>query len=410
MTHNEPGRLAWRVGAAAWLAVIGWCTLRSDPGAAADIAKLSWYCVVCGDAGVADVLLNILLFFPLGVALHALGWPLRRTLLVVATISTSIEVIQGNYLIGRDSCIGDVLSNTTGGIVGWLSYTGLISLGRPTSSSARRGALLLLILMAAIWLATGAGLRPSLTEQFAWIGQPSHVGRGPVPFPGTVQRETFDGIDVPNDELGRFAPWRDSVVIEVDATRNSGELFSRGIVLLRIVDTAHTVQVAMDQKGDDAWLRLRLRAADWKLHYPRWLVSHAMRMSPGEPWRFRWSWLRDRIVIINEPIAGPPNPVVTVPLSIGLGWTFVHPFVNQVSESRWLWTTLWLGFWFGWLGWLAGWLGARMSIAIGTTAIGIFAGASVVAGFSLQLGEVVAAVGAYAIATTLATRAKALAA
>ena len=56
-----------------WLLVIAWCTLRSAPVPVEEVARLRWYCVVCGDSGVADVVLNILLFLPVGVLLRSNG-------------------------------------------------------------------------------------------------------------------------------------------------------------------------------------------------------------------------------------------------------------------------------------------------------------------------------------------------
>ena len=395
-------RVTWSVGAIAWLGVIGWCTLQSHPDAAAEIANLSWYCVICGDGGVADVVLNILLFLPLGVALAALRWPLVRTVLVVMAISTAIEVFQGAALIGRDASLSDVLSNSAGGLFGWAGYSGLLALARPSRALARRGAAIVLAIMAGLWVATGAGLQPSLTESYPWIGQPMNAARGPQPFPGTMQRAAIDGISIPNEEMPQQAPWRDSIAIELNVTRNSAELFERGIVMLRIVDTAHTVQVAMDQKGDDAWLRLRLRAADWRLHNPRWQVSHAMRMAPDVPWRFRWTWLHDRFIIVNEPIDGPHATIIAVPLSIGLGWSFIHPFVDTIGTNRLLWTALWLAFWFGLLGWLAGALPKGAALVVGLIAIGCYLAASLGWGMPVQASEVVAAVGAYAVFALIA--------
>ena len=129
---TREARAVWAVSAVAWLAVIGWCTLQSHPDAAAEIAELPWYCVVCGDGGTADVLLNILLFLPLGLALAALDSSRGRALLVVMALSTAIEVYQGTALVGRDACLGDVLSNSAGGLLGWSLYAGLPALAWPS--------------------------------------------------------------------------------------------------------------------------------------------------------------------------------------------------------------------------------------------------------------------------------------
>ncbi len=368
----------------AWLAVIAWCTLQPIPGQAADVAALPWYCIVCGDAGGADVLLNILLFLPLGAILHALDWPLRRTLPVVMAMSIGIEVSQGLWLPGRDACLGDVLSNTTGGTLGWLSYPLIVALTAPTIRLARRGTIVVLVTMAAVWIATGAALQPSLTDQVPWIGQPIQMGRGRQPFPGTLQQSTFNGIRVPNEAMDSTPHWRDSIAVEIDATRRTDSLYSGVIVMLRILDSARTPLVAIDQIGDAARVRLRLRGNDWKLHSVRWLVDHSVRMSPRQPWRFRWQWLGDRFTIASQPMDGPGNALITVPLSIGLGWAFIHPFVSVIGSNRTLWTALWIGWWFGLLGWLAGPLDRRARWLAGAIAITLFVGASIVWGLRVQ--------------------------
>lgn len=394
----------WLAATVSWLAVIGWCTLRSAPDQVAEIAKLRWYCVVCGDSGIADVILNVLLFLPLGLALRGMGWSIWRTVFTAMAISTAIEITQGTLLVGRDACIGDVMSNTLGGALGWVALAGVRAFIRPTRRVARNGSVAILAITTLLWLGTGAGLQPSLTDDIPWIGQPMHEGRGKQPFPGTLQRAAMNGVRIPNEEMTQKPAWRDSIVFEIDATRENAQLFADASVMLRIVDTAHVVQTGIDQIGDDARLRLRVRAANWLLHNPRWRVSHAMRMTPGTPWRFRWSWQRDRFSIVNEPIAGPAAPAIVVPLSIGLGWAFIHPFVSIISDTRLLWTALWLGWWFGLLGWLAGRLGARAGMLIGCVAAVIFVGASIWSGFAIQWSEVGSGALAFVVAAVVATR------
>ena len=77
-------------------------------------------CILCGDRGLADFLLNIALFAPLGAALAGRGWGLLRVLVTAALASGAIEVLQVAVVTGRDANAGDLLSNTTGGAVGWL--------------------------------------------------------------------------------------------------------------------------------------------------------------------------------------------------------------------------------------------------------------------------------------------------
>ncbi len=290
-----------------------------------------------------------------------------------------------------------MLSNTTGGTVGWLSYPLIIALTVPTVRLARRGIVVVLVAMAVVWLGTGAALRPSLTDQAPWIGQPIQLGRGSQPFPGTLQQTTFNGVPIPNSPMDSTPNWRDSIAVEIDATRRTDSLYARGIVMLRILDSAHTPLVAIDQVGDAARVRLRLRGNDWKLHAIRWLVDHGMSMAPGEPWRVRWKWLDDRFTIASEPVDGAPNPLIVVPLSIGLGWAFIHPFVSVVGSNRALWTALWIGWWFGLLGWLAGALGWQARWLVGAAGMMIFAGASIVWRLPVLETEVAFAAGAYLV-------------
>lgn len=366
------------------------------------IAQLRWYCVVCGDSGIADALLNLVLFFPLGNAARALGLRFAPAVAGMLALSVSIELIQATLLVGRDASLGDVLSNTLGGTLGWVAWAGLVVLARPTTRIARRGVAAILAMMAVLWFATAAALQPALTDGTPWLGQPLNEWPGYQPFPGTILGATINGMPIPDEQLAELPRWRDSIAVEVDATRSSGELFSQGISLVRIVDTTGDLQLEVVQLGGDARLRVRLRAREWLLHNPSWIVPGAMRMTPGQPWRFRWWWQKDRFLITSALRDRPPPPAIAVPLSIGLGWAFIHPFVSRVGPSAPLWTALWLGWWFGWLGWLAAWLTARAQVLVGVAGVTLYLTASLACVLPVQLDEVGFAAIGYTLLLTIA--------
>ena len=79
---------------------------------------LRW-CAGCGDRGVAHAILNIILFMPLGALLTLAGVPRSWTWLAGGVMSALIEGAQ-LFIPGRDASIDDVLTNTTGTIVGSL--------------------------------------------------------------------------------------------------------------------------------------------------------------------------------------------------------------------------------------------------------------------------------------------------
>ena len=75
-------------------------------------------CVLCGERGLADFLLNIGLYVPLGLALGALGWGWLKTIISCGLLSLGIEVLQIFVIAGRDASFGDLVSNTLGAGIG----------------------------------------------------------------------------------------------------------------------------------------------------------------------------------------------------------------------------------------------------------------------------------------------------
>lgn len=127
MTRKHPVGTVAR-GARAWLArgflivaillVLGATLLPSEPE-----APIDWWdviCVLCGRAAVADGLVNVALFVPLGMALALVGQAPRRALLLAAGLSVLVELAQFE-IPGRDPSLGDVIFDTLGaGLGGWL--------------------------------------------------------------------------------------------------------------------------------------------------------------------------------------------------------------------------------------------------------------------------------------------------
>lgn len=100
-------------------APILWLTLM--PGKATDVLAATPWCVVCGARGIADGILNIALFLPLGWSLGANGWRPGRALAAGLLLSAGIETAQ-IFLPNRFPGIGDVLYNGTGAALGALVW------------------------------------------------------------------------------------------------------------------------------------------------------------------------------------------------------------------------------------------------------------------------------------------------
>jgi hypothetical protein len=147
---------------ATWLTVIAGFTLVPLPSQLAQAAATPWYCVVCGDQGMVDVLLNVALFVPLGLGLGLLGARPFRSFLAGFALALAIELLQATLVTGRDPSLSDVLTNSCGSFMG----AGLAMIGpalwRPSVASARQlaiGAALGWLTMLGLtgWLLAGDG-------------------------------------------------------------------------------------------------------------------------------------------------------------------------------------------------------------------------------------------------------------
>ena len=190
---------------------IGSTTLTPHPELIEKMSRISPWCLVgCGDFDLLDILLNIILFIPLGLGLRL--W-LRRPVALAACVVTTvtIELTQHFFIAGRHGGLRDVVTNTAGSIIGvWLA-TGWTGLVRPTP----RAAALLARTAAFAWLAmlalTGF-LEQRALPHTIWYGQWAPALGQFDTFPGEVLDAHVDELFLPGGLLvasdtvrGRFA-------------------------------------------------------------------------------------------------------------------------------------------------------------------------------------------------------------
>ena len=124
-------------------------TLIPNPRQAHVADETPLLCLVCGESGGADVVLNLLLFIPLGVGLALLGRPWAHVVALCALLSLGVETLQYAAHTGRDASLSDLLTNTASGAVGAALVRRLDLLLAPGPLPARR----LSLGAAAGWLA-----------------------------------------------------------------------------------------------------------------------------------------------------------------------------------------------------------------------------------------------------------------
>lgn len=182
-------------------------------------------CLVCGDQGIQDVLQNILMVLPLGMALVLAGLRPWQATIACFLLSFSIETLQYTVVPGRDASLSDVVTNTAGGWLGALLAPHLWTLLLPEPGVARRLALGAATAWVATW-ALGAWVAGGDAGNGHWRGRfPGDLPDAPT-FKGSPITAAIDGSPLV------LAPSSLPPVVEERFARDTFEL-SGAIVLER---------------------------------------------------------------------------------------------------------------------------------------------------------------------------------
>jgi hypothetical protein len=150
--------------ALAYTALILLVTLLPGPGITAPPEDLpSALCLVCGQFGGADGVLNLLLFVPLGLALMAASGSALRAAACVLVLSSAIEFLQ-QVIPGRYAVLGDVVYNAAGGCAGIGLYALRGHLLRPGRRLAAALTLGTGVLAGSLFLLAGVLMTPSFPD------------------------------------------------------------------------------------------------------------------------------------------------------------------------------------------------------------------------------------------------------
>lgn len=245
-------------------------------------------CLVCGEFGTADLVLNAAFFAPLGV-LVALAAGRRRGVAaaLLAGFALSAVVEAGQLLLpGRFTTLGDLIANTAGAGLGGLAVRWRAALLRP--SEARAGLLSLAAGAAAgaVFLATGWLLVASPTGERNWVQW--------SPVLGHYEAHRGRVLDARLGELS-LSPGR----MGAGASRAAREALRRGAPLavtvrlgpppaglapiVSLYDDRQRENLLLGQDGDDLVLRVRYRAEDLRLRGPELRSRDALaRGSAGD--------------------------------------------------------------------------------------------------------------------------------
>jgi len=335
------------------VAAILFATLLPDSGQPVD----SHLCLVCGTLGGVDSVLNVLLFFPLGVGLALSGIPWNRAVLTACVLSLAVETTQLFFIPGRDATLGDVLTNTVGGALGFAVARNAGIWLRPTP----RIAAILALAWCTAWLTIQAissfAFAPSIPDS-GYFGQIAPKLGNFAVFPGRVLAARIDDVAITDTKLNDI----DSVGrrllggASVAATVVPGGPTSDIAPIVRVADDEQREIVLLAQDEQSLLFGVRTRAAILRLRPPLFAMAGVFT---GDVSKVNSSGASKRSYSAADPISlsgtydgrearltvrtDSSSGERLVSVSSSLGWTLALPFQWSIEDTKtelvvsWIW-------------------------------------------------------------------------
>jgi hypothetical protein len=272
------------------------------------------------------------------------GMSRRRAFAIGLVTTITVELLQ-LVIPGRDTSLGDVITNSFGGLIGILCA----DIWRVVLVPSRRDATRLAIGWTLLWVfvltASAELAHISLTKATAWgVWKPELLHQ--EYFPGKVLSATAGGLPTPSAISGSSEEVRkrlssDSVVVQ--ATVVGAAMTGQTSPIANIYDYNREQIFMLGQRRGSLIFSLRMRTADARLAPP------TIRLDGVFP-RRRPAWLDTIFVaggLIHHQlwISATHDRVMrerTLPVDAGLGWSYLLPFDYEYGwEAPWL-TALWL--------------------------------------------------------------------
>ncbi len=333
-------RIGWWLLVPSGLAVI-FLTLLPVPAG----GILPLWCFKCGSLWLADWLLNLIVFLPVGAGL-ALILGLRKAVVVAAVASIVIELLQRYLIPGRYPSLGDIFSNSSGALLGALFASGWTLLLRPRSGARRAliggasiGWLALVAFMG--WTAELSIAHRALWGQ--WAPALPHLDR----FTGNVLNATLGTSHFPwtlAEDSDRLRAELYSRELSVTATVIPFGVTSRVAPVVSIFD-AHSHEVLLLGQVDRAAIfRMRTRASDVGLWSPEAMLPNAFPATLTSRPMTIAVIRRGPLVRMDAVTAGDAAGISSISrLGPATGWTLLLPASITGGPLATLLTTLWLG-------------------------------------------------------------------
>lgn len=339
MSQGTPGRVLAGLG----LLAVALATLTPTPMGLSAAMETPIWCLVCGSLGSVDIVLNVLLFVPLGLGLRlaGLGWGALMAAVVATTFS--VETLQFALIIGRDPSLSDLLTNSLGGALGavlgdrwrWLVF--------PSPSAGRILAWSMIVAWLGTAVVTAWALVPAPPRTPTYWGQWAPAFPNHERFRGEVGAVRLQGIPIPNDSVPSTTSLRRTmtvgpIVLRADVT--AGPPTDDLAPIVSVGDGQGNDAVLLQQRGRELLFSVRSRAARLRLRGLGVQLKNALPETPGETlvlaagYRNHHLWL----------LASTPESIRAreIALSPQLGWSLLVPFAYGYGSATSVTTALWI--------------------------------------------------------------------
>ncbi len=327
---------------AAGFAFVAAMTLVPRPELVEEVRKTPNICLVCGEQGGLDVILNVLLFIPLGIGLRMAGLTAWRAFGITFLTTFAVELLQYTVIAGRHASLSDLVTNSIGGGFGILLAGHWHGLILPGPAEARRltwfgmGVWLALEMLSASLLSIALPktiYRSELAPVLQWLDQ----------FHGEVSRATLDGdLNLePLPDGGRKLRARlasGHFFLEVAGTGDGGSGYLAPIV--GVFDEKQREILILGEWGRDLIFRVRMRVSDLRLRNPALRLSEVLPAVPGKQLQIRAGL--DRGSLFLQLTRDGQEFRRELALSPSWGWSFLLPEEYAFGSEVHFLTALWI--------------------------------------------------------------------
>ena len=319
------------------------------PGDASS-AGLSW-CVICGEVGGTDAILNVALFVPLGIGLALSGVRPWTAMAAIVGLTVAIEGLQVGVVPDRDASFGDLVMNAGGGAIGIWIGAQLTNLLWPPARLARW----LVISSAAAWLGIQAIAAFTLVPSQSAPPHRLATGRGLGPqhqaFPGQITRVEVDGVvyfprPFPRGRTFHEMEFREGATVRASAIPRTCATKVAAIVLAG--DALFHQVLELSLRGGDLVFGVKTGADALRLRPIRYRLSRVLQSSAncslgGDTLFIESRYERDAVLLRAHSRGGLARELQVAP-RISQSWMLLSPIpwyrepglLSRLADAVWL--------------------------------------------------------------------------